>query len=76
MFVKRYIIYISLIKSHCNVLKFDVMKLLIESLVFSHLSYSISVWGVSLEHHLSKRLELLQNHTCCSSAVSFDHVTC
>ena len=44
MFVKRCrTIYILLSHIIANVLKFDVMKLLIESLVFSHLSYSISV---------------------------------
>ena len=39
MSVKRYLItytYLITGKSHCNVLKFDIMKLLIESLVFFH----------------------------------------
>ena len=63
-----------LIKSHCNVLTFDVMKLLIENLVFSHLSYSVSVWGVSLKQHLVKRLERLHNCRCCSYVVSFTKV--
>ena len=54
------------------------MKLLIESLVFSHLSYSISVWGVSLKQHLVKRLERLQNRAVrlLFHLQKFDHVTC
>ena len=54
------------------------MKLLIESLVFSHLSYSISVWGVSLKQYLVKRLERLQNRAVrlLFHLQKFDHVTC
>ena len=40
---KKMSYYLYLIKSHYRVLKFDVMKLLIESLVFSHLTYAMSV---------------------------------
>ena len=32
-----------------------IMKLLIKSLMFSHFSYAISAWCVSLKHHLAKR---------------------
>jgi len=74
---KKMLYYLYLIKSHYNVLKFDVMKLLIESLVFSHLSYSISVWGVSLKQHLEKCLECLQNRAVhlLFHLQKFDHVT-
>lgn len=58
---KKMSYYLYLIKSHCKVLKFDIMKLLIESLVFSHLTYAMSVWGSSLKQHLVGRLERLQN---------------
>ena len=67
--------YLYLIKSYCNVLKFDIMKLLIKSLVFSHLSYSIYVWDVS---HLAKHLKRLQNRAVrlLFYLQKFDHVTC
>ena len=77
MFVRRYrIIYILL--SHIVMSLNLVMKLLIESLLFFHLSYSISVWGVSLKQHLVKRLERLQNHAVrlLFHLQKFDHVTC
>ena len=59
-----------------KVLNFDIMKLLIESLVFSHLTYAISVWGPSLKEHLAKRLEHLQNRAVCLlfHLHKFDHI--
>ena len=56
---KKMSYYLYLIKTHCKVLKSDVMKLLIESLVFFHLTYAASVWGSSLKKHLVKCIERL-----------------
>ena len=69
--------YLHLIKTHCKVLKYDVMKLLIESLVFSHLTYGVSVCGSSLKQHLVKRIERLQNHAVrlLFHLHKFDHIT-
>ena len=43
------------------------MKVLVESfkLVFSHLTYVIFVWGLSLKQHLVERLKHLQSHSVC-----------
>ena len=56
---KKMSYYLYLIKSHSKVLNFNVMKLLIGSLVLSHLTYAISVWGLSLRQHLVERLKHL-----------------
>ena len=75
-FPRLYYRYLYLIKSHCGVLKLDIMKLLIESLVFSHLTYAMSAWGSSLKQHLAKRLERLQNRAVCLlfHLHKFDHI--
>ena len=54
------------------------MKLLIEGLVLSHLSYSISAWGVSLKQHLVNHLERIQNRAArlLFHLQNFDHVIC
>ena len=74
---KKMLYYLYLIKTHCKVLKYDVMKLLIESLVFSHFTYAVSVWGSSLKQHLVKRIKRLQN--CAVHLLfhlhKFDHIT-
>ena len=74
---KKMSYYLYLIKSHCKVLKFDIMKLLIESLVFSHLTYAMSVWGSSLKQHLVGHLERLQNRAVCLlfHLHKYDHIT-
>ena len=60
-----------------HIARFLSLILLIESLVFSHLTYAMSVWGSSLKQHLVGRLERLQNravrllfHLC-----KYDHIT-
>ena len=40
--------YLYLINKHRHVIKADLLKTLIESLVLSHLLYSVPVWGPSL----------------------------
>ena len=76
MFVKK-LYYLYLIKLHGKILIFNVMKLLIESLVFSHLTYAISVWGVSLNQHLVECLKHLQSHSVhlLYHLHWFDHIT-
>ena len=61
--------------SPVNVLRYTV---LVKSLVFSHLSYAIFVWGVSLKQNLAKRLEHLQNRAVCLPFClqKFDHIIC
>ena len=54
--------YFYLIKSHGKVLDYNTIKLLIESLVFSHLTYALSAWSLSLKQHLVKHL---QNRIVC-----------
>ena len=53
------------------------MKLLIESLVFSHLIYAVSVWGLPLKQHLMTRIEHLQNRAVhlLFHLPKFDHIT-
>ena len=60
---KKMSYYLYMIKSHGKVLNFAIMKLLIESLVFSHLTYAICVWGLSLWQHSVKHLKRLKNRS-------------
>ena len=53
--------YLYLISSHKHCLSADLIKLLIESLVFPHLNYCLPVWGPPLTQQLSQRLERMQN---------------
>ena len=76
MFVKRCRIIYTSLSPTAGFLN-DVMKLLIESLVLSHLTCAMSVWGSSLKQHLIKRLERLQNRAVhlLFHLHKFDHVT-
>ena len=53
------------------------MKLLLESLVLSHLSYCVTVWGPSLRSILLLRLQRMQNHAVrlCCNLRKYDHVS-
>jgi len=53
------------------------MKMLLESLVLSHLSYCVTVWGPSLANTLSQRLQRMQNHAVqpCCGLRKYNHVT-
>ena len=42
---KKMAYYLHLIKLHSKVFNHHITKLLIDSLVFSHLNYALSVWG-------------------------------
>ena len=56
--------YLYLITSHKRTLDAQLLKLLIDSLVFSHLYYALPVWGPSLNQQLSHIL-CLQNKAVC-----------
>ena len=69
--------YLYLLNKHKSVLKTDLLKVLIECLVFSHLNYCLPVWGTSLTQCLSQRLRRMQNRAVrlCKGLRKFDHVT-
>ena len=48
-----------------------------ESLVLSHLSYCVTIWGSSLGSTLLQRLQRMQNHAVrlCCSLRRYDHVS-
>jgi len=52
--------YICLLRSHRHVIDYSLMKILLESLVLSHFSYCITVWGLSLVRILLQRLQRMQ----------------
>ena len=53
--------YLHLINRHRHVLPAYLLKLLMESLVMSHMQYALSVWGPSLTQNQLLRLQRLQN---------------
>ena len=69
-----YYLYLSAHK-HCS--SADLIKLLIESLVFPHLNYYLPVWSPPLTQQLSQRLERMQNRAVklCKHLSKFDHVS-
>ena len=58
---KKMSYYLYLISSHRHVLSFQLLKMLSESLVLSHLTYCIAVWGPSLTHAYLLHLQHMQN---------------
>ena len=69
--------YLYVINKHRHVLSSDLTKLLIDSLVFSHLNYSLPVWGPSLHQNHLQRLKRMQNRgvRLCRNLKKFDHIT-
>ena len=69
--------YLHLIRCHKHCLSSHLLKLLVESLVFSHLSYALPVWGPPLNQQLLKCLERTQNRVVrlCKNLSKFDHVS-
>jgi len=59
--------YLYLISLHKHCLSADLIKLLVESLVFSHLSYCLPVWGPPLSKQLLQRQ--------CKHLSKFGHVS-
>ena len=49
--------YLYLLSTHHHVIDYNLMKLLLEYLVLSHLSYCVTVWGPSLRSILLQRLQ-------------------
>ena len=74
---KKIAYYLHLINSHKHCLSPYLLKLLVESLVFSHLSYALPVWAPSLNQQLRQRLERTQNCAMrlCKNLSKFDHVS-
>ena len=69
--------YLCLLRSHRHVIDNSLMKMLLESLALSHLSYCVTVWGPSLANTLSQRLQWMQNRGVqlrCGLR-KYDHVT-
>ena len=69
--------YLHLINSHKHCLSSHLLKLLVESLVFSHLSYALPVWGPPLNQQLLQRLERTQNRAVrlCKNLSKFDYIS-
>ena len=69
--------YLYLLGSHRHVIDYSLMKMLLESLVLSHLSYSVVVWGPSLGSTLLQRLQRMQNRAVrlCCNLRKYDHVS-
>ena len=66
---KKMLFYLYLINSHRHVLSSGLIKMLLESLVLSHLTYCITVWGPFLTHTLLSCLQCMQNQAvrlCCN----------
>ena len=74
---KKMAYYLYLISYHHKVLPVYILKLLVESLVLSHLNYALPVWGPSLSHDLLARL--VKVHNCAIRVIGglkkFDHVS-
>ena len=69
--------YLYLLSTHRHVIDYNLMKMLLESLVLSHLSYCVTVWGPSLGSVLSQRLQRMQNRAVrlCCNLRKYDHVS-
>ena len=69
--------YLYLISRHHKVLPMFILKLLVESLVLSHLNYALPVWGPALAHDLLARLVKMHNRAIrvIDGLKKFDHVS-
>ena len=69
--------YLYLISYHHKALPMSILKLLVESLVLSHLNYALPVWGPSLAHDLLTRLVKMHNRAIrvIGGLRKFDHVS-
>jgi len=69
--------YLYLINTNKSVLSDNIIKLLLESLVMSHLNYALPVWGTSLTQQNISRIQLLQNQAVCllCHLNKYDHIT-
>ena len=53
--------YLHLINTNKFVLPDNIIKLLLESLVMSHLNYALPVWGTSLTQQNTSRIQRVQS---------------
>ena len=69
--------YLHLINRHRHVLPACLIKLLMDSLVMSHIQYALSVWGPSLTQNQLLRLQRLQNRAVrlVFSLNKYDHIS-
>ena len=69
--------YLHLLSSRLHVIDYSLMKMLLESLVLSHLYYCVAVWGPSLGSALLQRLQRMQNRAVrlCCNLQKYDHVS-
>ena len=66
--------YLCLLRFHRDVIENSLMKMLLESLVLSHLSDCVTVWGPSLANTLLQRMQICAVQLCCGLR-KYDHVT-
>ena len=69
--------YLCLLRFHHHFIDYSLIKMLLESLVLSHLSYYVAVWDPSLASSLLQRLQRMQNCTMrlCCGLQKYDHVS-
>ena len=69
--------YLHLIYTNKFVLPDNIIKLLLESLVMSHLNYALPVWGTSLTQQNISRIQRLQNRAVrlLYHLNKYDHIT-
>ena len=74
---KKMSYYLHLLNSHRYVLNNSITKLLLDSLVLSHIYYALPVWGPSLNVQLLSRLKRMQNRAVrlTFSLKKYDHVS-
>ena len=69
--------YLHLINCHVKSLPSDIIKMLVESLVFSCYTYALSVWGPAIHQDSLSRISRLQNRavrmTC--NLRKYDHIS-
>ena len=69
--------YLHFLSSHCHIIDYSLMKMLLESLLLSYLSYYLVIWGPSLGSTLLQRLQRKQNRVVrlCCDLQKYDHVS-
>ena len=58
---KKMAYYLHLIQLYSKVFNYHIMKMLVDSLVFSYLTNALSVWGTSIKQQSVQRLVQFQN---------------
>ena len=74
---KKMVYYLYLISCHHEGLPLFILKLLVGSLVLSHLNYALPVWDPALAHDLLARLVKMHNRAIrvIGGMKKFDHVS-